>query len=102
MINDHILDKWNLFSEFIRRCLGSTQHLKAKYGSGYVLEIKLDTSIAGDLGARISGLHSHVLTLFSTADWVESFAERVTYNIPQKSVASLSSVFGSLEEGRLA
>ena len=45
----------------VRRCLGSTQHLKNKYGGGYVLEMKLTGG--DDLSDRISKVRLQPETL---------------------------------------
>ena len=84
------------------RCLGSTQHLKSKYGSGYNLEVKLspsrDASVSMD--DMIARLQEFVEELFPGAVRAESFGGRVTYKIPKEGgVGSLSTIFASLEQG---
>ena len=82
------------------RCLGSTQHLKDKYGSGYVLEVKLTpepTVAATD--HKMAALHTFVKGHFLNVDISECFGDRVTYSIPQESVGSLANSFKILEEG---
>lgn len=81
------------------RCLGSTQHLKNKYGGGYMLEIKLrDISHMDSLNAGAwMALEDKLETHFPNVELVEAFADRRTYSIPQSSVTSLASAFSHLE-----
>ncbi|XP_041473129.1 cholesterol transporter ABCA5-like isoform X4 [Lytechinus variegatus] len=94
------------------RCLGTTQHLKDKYGGGYILEIKLNpgvqyytsdqttTAILDILDEKMDILHKQVLLLIPDAEVTESFAERITYKIPRDSNITLSTVFAFLEQGK--
>ncbi|XP_030854731.1 ATP-binding cassette sub-family A member 5 isoform X4 [Strongylocentrotus purpuratus] len=94
------------------RCLGTTQHLKDKYGGGYILEIKLNpgvqyytsdqttTAVMDILDEKMDILHKQVLSLIPQAEVTESFAERITYKIPRDSSITLSTVFAFLEQGK--
>eukprot|EP00058_Branchiostoma_floridae_P016823 XP_002602311.1 hypothetical protein BRAFLDRAFT_127318 [Branchiostoma floridae] len=95
------------------KCLGSTQHLKNKYGSGYILEVKVkeqSEDINNDLDARwvqrnlvsrsLDRLDSFVHDLFPDAAEAEVISNHVTYNIPKEDVRSLARVFTALEEGK--
>merc|ERR1719391_1481012 len=77
------------------RCLGTTQHLKNKYGAGYQLEVKWS-------GARMNsdwaGLESVLLKIFPGAQVLESFSDRRTYSVEQEAVQSLASAFQQLEK----
>ena len=83
------------------RCIGSSQHLKSKYGSGYLLEIKVkqeeDQSI---LAQKMDRLKTFVIELFPGASIMEQFSERVQYKVPKSDVTSLAKVFSALEEGK--
>lgn len=79
----------------ILRCLGSTQHLKSKYGSGYSLEIKLMQGSDGQ-----SSLDNFVKGLFPGAILNETFGGKSTYKVPNNDVSQLSSIFAKLEEGK--
>lgn len=71
-----------------------------KYGSGYLLEVKLggSSSASGEvLEARVQALEQHLLTMFPNATCLESFAERAQYKIPQVDVGVLSATFAALE-----
>ncbi|XP_022092654.1 ATP-binding cassette sub-family A member 5-like isoform X2 [Acanthaster planci] len=93
-------------------CLGTTQHLKSKYGGGYLLEAKLNpgqayysmdhaTDEADRLLERLgTALHDKIQEVFPSAELLESFGERVTYKIPSQDVQSLATVFAALEEGK--
>ncbi|XP_013402813.1 ATP-binding cassette sub-family A member 5 isoform X2 [Lingula anatina] len=85
------------------KCLGTTQHLKHTYGSGYVLEVKLKTE-DGDtmevMDEKREALKDFVINMFPTAEEAESFGERTVYKIPQTGVVSLSKTFSKLEEAK--
>ncbi|KAF3817319.1 hypothetical protein GH733_011719 [Mirounga leonina] len=49
------------------RCIGSTQHLKRKFGKDYFLEIKMKDP------TRVEPLHTEILKLFPQATWQERF-----------------------------
>ncbi|KAK7506756.1 hypothetical protein BaRGS_00002231 [Batillaria attramentaria] len=81
-------------------CLGPTQHLKSKYGSGYLLEVKLGGSGGATnemLEQRVQEFERHLMTLFPNATCLESFAERAQYKIPSEDVGMLSATFTALE-----
>ena len=85
------------------RCLGPTQHLKAKFGSGYLLEVKLGGGSSASreaLEERMEVLEQHLITVFPNATCLESFAERAQYKIPQSDVTALSAVFAALESSK--
>lgn len=82
-------------------CLGSSTHLKNKYGSGYLLEVKLSISNQSEsLEDRLDRLHQYVIEKFPGATVIEQFSERVQYKVPKSSVTSLSRAFTVLEEGK--
>nr|XP_006816828.1 PREDICTED: ATP-binding cassette sub-family A member 5-like [Saccoglossus kowalevskii] len=86
------------------RCLGSTQHLKDKYGGGYILEVKLkssdDEEDVSTLAEKIQKLETFVMDAFPSANMIENFGERIMYKIPRDGVKSLAIVFDTLEEGK--
>jgi ATP-binding cassette subfamily A (ABC1) protein 5 len=78
-----------------KRCLGSTQHLKNKYGGGYILDLKCKNL------PTWNELHDQIIELFGGTQDVkleESFADRRTYSVAQSAVKSLGQVFASLEK----
>ncbi|XP_067671428.1 cholesterol transporter ABCA5-like [Haliotis asinina] len=80
-------------------CLGPTQHLKDKYGSGYLLEVKLKTGDQEqDVETRMDSLERHLVSLFPQASCLERFEERGQYKIPKDNVKSLAETFSSLEQ----
>ncbi|XP_038064464.1 ATP-binding cassette sub-family A member 10-like [Patiria miniata] len=93
-------------------CLGTTQHLKGKYGRGYSLEVKLNPGPAyysmdhtsGQavqlLEGLMAALDTRIKEVFPSAEVAEKFGERVVYKVPSEDVRSLSTVFASLEEGK--
>ena len=77
------------------RCLGSTQHLKNKYGSGYVLVIKcvLEEEDWKEVEDDIFEIFDKNKTMLD-----ESFADRRIYSVLQDAVKSLGDVFAALEK----
>ena len=85
----------------LHRCLGSTQHLKNKYGGGYMLEVKLkqrhEAEAAGS-DREWEAVEAEVTSQFADTLLSEAFADRRMYSIPQTSVSSLATAFSKLEE----
>ena len=81
------------------RCLGSTQHLKNKYGGGYMLEVKMKNVGQSSTfnNPNWDALEQQIQEQFPKAELSESFADRRTYSIPQSSVSSLAVAFKALE-----
>ena len=77
------------------RCLGSTQHLKNKYGSGYVLVVKcvLEEEDWKKVEDDIFEIFVENKTMLD-----ESFADRRIYSVLQDAVKSLGDVFAALEK----
>ena len=77
------------------RCLGSTQHLKNKYGSGYVLVVKcvLEEEDWKKVENDIFEIFVENKTMLD-----ESFADRRIYSVLQDAVKSLGDVFAALEK----
>ena len=94
------------------RCLGTSQHLKNRYGSGYILEIKLKSlasetsgsAAVADVNAardeRKAKLTEFTRSMFTDALIQESFEDRVIFGLAQDSVVSLAETFNSLENGK--
>ncbi|XP_037133937.1 ATP-binding cassette sub-family A member 5 [Syngnathus acus] len=77
------------------RCLGSIQHLKAKYGRSYGLELKLGEAGAGLHQTAL--VHKEIVAIFPHASRQESFATLMAYKIPTEDVHSLATAFSQLE-----
>lgn len=77
--------------------------MKNKFGSGYILEVKLKAGIAHEtqdsVEQRMNKLEEYVFSMFPDAVIVERFGLRAQYKIPRNNVKSLAHVFSSLEEG---
>lgn len=84
------------------RCLGSTQHLKSIFGSGYTLELKLkQTHTSGPSPEHsMEQLHDYVIKLLPGATQSEVFGGRVIYKVPKEGVGALSVIFNKLEKGK--
>jgi len=76
------------------RCLGSTQHLKNKFGAGYMLEIKWKSGSF----ANWPVLERDIESSFKGAKSLETFSDRRSWSIPQTSVTSLATAFQHLEK----
>lgn len=79
------------------RCLGSTQHLKNKYGGGYILDLKSK----GNSSHIWDNIHLAILETFGDSAKIdEAFADRRTYSVQQSAVKSLGQVFAALENSK--
>jgi len=77
------------------KCLGSTQHLKNKYGSGYVLVVKCVLE-----EEDWKNVEDDIFEIFdeNKTNLDESFADRRIYSVLQDAVKSLGDVFAALEK----
>ncbi|XP_053381131.1 cholesterol transporter ABCA5-like [Mercenaria mercenaria] len=84
------------------QCIGSSQHLKNKYGSGYLLEIKILTNedTRHHLEDEKKILKKFILDHFPDSTCIEEFNERVQYKIPRHNVNSLAVAFSVLEQAK--
>lgn len=94
------------------RCVGTGQHLKNRYGSGYLLELKLKslssetsgsasfTDVDSSRTQRKENLITFINSLFTSAHVQESFEDRVIFGISQDNISSLAETFRTLEEAR--
>lgn len=80
------------------RCIGATQHLKNKFGSGYILEAKLLAS--HQRSSKFGSLDDAIKSIFREATVQERFEDRVKYQIPQTENLSLAQIFSTLEDGQ--
>ncbi len=103
-------------------CIGSPQHLKSKYGSGFTLEVKLklpgvdalerepeahsSLAIETGQGRRESLTHethgnftfTYIKDHFPESRLTESFGNRAVFAVPQRGVKSISKTFSLLEK----
>ena len=83
------------------RCIGTIQHLKSKFGSGYILEVKQRLTYSTEQqNVLTEKLKAYVENSFPGSTQTESFAERAVYKIPQASITALAHAFGTIESGR--
>ena len=74
------------------QCIGTGQHLKAKFGEGYLLEIRYSAG-------RLGHVQEFVHTQFPTAKETDSVIGRVSYSMyPEPEL--LGRVFGELEKNK--
>ncbi len=81
------------------RCLGSAQHLKNKYGSGYTLEVKLAPTSQNTGQSSQDKLNAYINSVIPGVRAVEIFGDRITYSVPTDNMAALSEIFMKLEQG---
>ncbi|XP_023794615.1 ATP-binding cassette sub-family A member 5 [Cyanistes caeruleus] len=92
---DAVCDRVAILVSGQLRCIGTVQHLKSKFGRGYLLEMKLRET--ADV-QQVEYLQSQILHIFPNANRQESFASILAYKIPKEDVQSLSHSFSKLEE----
>eukprot|EP01100_Stratorugosa_tubuloviscum_P010335 TRINITY_DN4406_c1_g2_i2.p1 TRINITY_DN4406_c1_g2~~TRINITY_DN4406_c1_g2_i2.p1 ORF type:complete len:802 (+),score=276.07 TRINITY_DN4406_c1_g2_i2:57-2462(+) len=71
------------------RCIGSSQHLKSKYGNGYQLSLKINL-------IQLEDAHDYVMGLFPRAELKHEMAATRIYEIPQNKIP-LAQVFANLQ-----
>ena len=71
------------------QCLGGQQHLKSKYGGGYVLERRVDEQHAAQLPGRIA-------ELFAGARLEADHAGKMKFELPMEGIA-LGTIFETME-----
>lgn len=76
-------------------CIGSPQHLKSKYGAGYTLEIKLNSS---QTETSSEERYSFVIEHFPDCKITEVFDDKAVFALTTTSVQSISRTFALLEE----
>lgn len=75
------------------KCIGSPQHLKAKFGNGYKLAIRLRDNTKSDK------LLQFMTEAFPSSAVLETHKNLIEYNLPFKDT-KLSNVFGQIESNR--
>ncbi|WAQ99496.1 ABCA5-like protein [Mya arenaria] len=82
-------------------CLGSGQHLKNKFGSNYILDVKSKTAIEEKPNREVMDrIKAYVSKHFPGAEIREEFDDRAQFKIPRTSIASLARAFSLLEEAK--
>jgi ABC-type multidrug transport system ATPase subunit len=72
------------------RCLGSLQHLKTKFGSGFELTMRLESE------SHVPAVTQFISATIPTATLQEERLGKITYALPPD--AKLSAVFASVEQ----
>lgn len=71
------------------RCLGSTQHLKRRFGAGHTLTLRVPTD-------QHEGAMAFVVAAFPGAELRERHGGRLRFQLPQGECCALAHVFGEL------
>ncbi|OQV11712.1 ATP-binding cassette sub-family A member 5 [Hypsibius exemplaris] len=83
------------------QCVGSSQHLKGRFGSGYTLDVKLgmeaDGSVGGEHATAVERLKHEIDAILPGAVCVEEFYNRLVFAVPKEQVKSLGVVFTQLD-----
>jgi len=79
-------------------CLGTSSHLKTKYGDGFQLEIKLKDT--GNSEEALNKLKSFITEQYPRTAILESFSDRILYAMPTDSISSPAQVFGPIEQNK--
>lgn len=82
------------------RCIGSTQHLKSKFGKGYHLELKLGAGATAE-GGEVQRLQAFVAQELPEATLQERHANSLKYMVPLVGT-SLSRLFGLISDNKAA
>lgn len=82
------------------RCIGTSAHLKNKYGDGFTLELKL---VDGTGPAGVTAIKEFMTATFHSPLLTEEYAGRLAYKIPtQQQTIPTGTVFRALEEQKAA
>jgi ABC-type multidrug transport system ATPase subunit/TM2 domain-containing membrane protein YozV len=73
-------------------CLGDSQHLRSAHGTGFLLEVTLQSA------ANADGAKAFVHMTFADAVVVDEHATMLNFEIPRRSIARLSEAFRIMEE----
>nr|XP_040569768.1 phospholipid-transporting ATPase ABCA1-like [Lepeophtheirus salmonis] len=76
------------------KCLGTAQHLKSRFGSGYSLTIR-----SGTTDGNLDSLKDFVLNAFPFSEIKEEHYNQLTYQIPLKTI-KLSTIFHEMERAK--
>ena len=85
------------------QCLGSNQHIKAKFGEGFNLVIKLRAPrTAGQeaADAKTQALKQHITSTFPSSQLKDHHAGYLHYHIGRTSGLSYAQLFGAVERAR--
>jgi len=85
------------------QCLGSTQHLKTKFGEGYSLIIKLrihEAEGGSSLEARTRALMEYVSSTFPSSQLKDQHDGLVHYRIERSPGLTWARLFGAVEQAR--
>ncbi len=80
------------------KCLGSTQHLKTKFGEGYTLLAKIGATAEEELDARTQELMTFVEESFPGSSLKDAHQGYIHYQIPDN--VSWAKVFGTMEKAK--
>ncbi|XP_074647073.1 cholesterol transporter ABCA5-like [Tubulanus polymorphus] len=79
------------------QCIGSNQHLKSKFGQGYILEFKVVEHLDE---AQMKSVVQFVKELFPDCTCLETFGHHSVYKIPKHNVNSFARIFATMEAGK--
>ncbi|XP_075241054.1 phospholipid-transporting ATPase ABCA1-like isoform X2 [Convolutriloba macropyga] len=74
------------------KCLGSTQHIKTKYGNGYVIHVKMQVGL-GEF------VQNYFMQVYPNAEVLDNLPSLIVFQVPQED-SSLSGMFEAMERGK--
>ena len=75
-------------------CLGSPQHIKNKFGKGYIVTVRLSSDNSGD------NLNQFILNEFSDAKIIEQQLSVLKFRIGEKVSCQISSILAVLQRAK--
>lgn len=80
------------------RCLGSTQHLRSKFGKGFTISIKLERERLAD-PSYTSAVHSFIQSAFPSVTVLDQHETMWTYHVPDPNLL-WSQLFSKVEDAK--
>ena len=106
---DALCDRICIIVNGTMQCIGSSQHLKDKYGSGYMLEIRIKVPKSGASTANFTTtstetmqqrVKTEVSKLFPKAVCTEQLFTRMVFTVAKDQIQSLGTAFADLDKSK--
>lgn len=88
---DALCDRIAVMSHGKLQCIGHSEELKKRYGSGYKLTVSTDTP------EKLSGIHDFVKSQFPQCELMDSIAGTSHFVVPTDNVKHMSTLFRVFE-----
>lgn len=100
---DALCDRIGIIFQGELRCIGSSQHLKDKFGYGYLLETKLSLPadvLETDRQLMVQTVKEEVRKILPGAAVVEEFYNRLMFAVSKDTITSLGRIFTDLDRSK--